>query len=303
MIGRLKPSDIPPSLPLLRMYKDYIDPGDTVDSIQTIHTFERSVPLKGQIVIHPAVCDDDVETTEVIDVDTEMDVEIVVSDVQLFKQQHDFQQDVFQVTTKKKKIEDIPATATGDISSWQDIPATVAGDVSSWQIELVVEVPYIDLSIDVAQVHTFRNVEDENIQRENLKVDSRRKCDENIEKLGTVQVKKEVVDMDSDDIIITFVEHKFAKQVKKEPRSSSTTRQSMKLISGDSGDKEYQCRIEILAEVHRPQKRRAQQSILDHDYVPQNIVEVRSEPTTSGGKTRQHEMKRIKEEDVKPERT
>ena len=112
MIGRPKPSDIPPSMPSFGMYKDYVDEEDTTDTMQAVHTFESSVPLKGQIVIRPAVYNDNVETTEVIDVDTEMDVENVVSDVQSFKQQHDFQQDVFEVARKKKEIEDIPATVT-----------------------------------------------------------------------------------------------------------------------------------------------------------------------------------------------
>ena len=112
MIGRPKPSDIPPSLPSLGMYKDYVDEEDTTDTTQAVCTFESSVPLEGQIVICPAVYNDDVETTEVIDVDTEIDVENVVSDVQSFKRQHDFQQDVFEVARKKKKIEDIPATVT-----------------------------------------------------------------------------------------------------------------------------------------------------------------------------------------------
>ena len=107
MIGRPKASDIPPSLPLLVMYKDYVNEEDTINTTQTIHTFQSSVPLKGQIVIHPVVCDDDVETTDVIDVDTEMDVQNVVSDVKSFKQQHHFEQDVFQVARKKKKIGNI----------------------------------------------------------------------------------------------------------------------------------------------------------------------------------------------------
>ena len=135
-----------------------------------------------------------------------------------------------------------------------------------------------------------------------MKVDSRKKCDEDLEKVGAVKIKKEVVDTESDDCVVTFVEHGFpTKQVKKEPCSSSTTKKSIKLISGNSADKEYQRRIEILAEVHRPQEGIGQQSILDHDYVCQDTVEVKSEPTTSKGKTRQQEMKRMKEDDVNPE--
>ena len=87
-------------------------------------------------------------------------------------------------------------------------------------------------------------------------------------------MKKEIVDTESDDVIVTFVEHGFPKKVKKEPRTSSATTQSMKLISTDSHDKEYQCRMEILADVHRPQERQVHQSILDHDYVAQDVVEV-----------------------------
>ena len=117
------------------------------------------------------------------------------------------------------------------------------------------------------------------------------KHNEDVEKVGTVQIKKEVVDTESDDVIVTFGEHRFpTEQVKKEPHSSSTTKKLMKLISADSGDKEYRRRIQILAEVHRPQERRPHQSILDHDYVPQDIVEVASQPTASGGKMRQQEM-------------
>ena len=95
-----------------------------------------------------------------------------------------------------------------------------------------------------------------------MKVDSKKKCDEDLEKVGAVKIKEEVVDTESDDCVVTFVEHGFlTKQVKKEPCSSSTTKKSMKLISGDSADKEYQRRIEILAEVHRPQEGIGHQSI------------------------------------------
>ena len=174
---------------------------------------------------------------------------------------------------KKKKVEHTPAISTESI-----LP---------WQIESVVEVPYIDLSSDVPQIHTFGSVQTE--------------CDLNVDKVETVQVKKEVVDTDSDDVIVTFVEEGFPKEVKKEPHSSSRSRQSMKLISTDSRHKEYQHRIDILAEVHRPQETRAQQSILDHNYIPQNVLEVESQPAASGGKTRQQEMKRIRKEDVNPE--
>ena len=302
MIWRPKPCDIPPSLPSLRMYEDYVNEEDTIDTTQTVHTFQSSVPVEGEIVIHPVVYDDDVETTDVIDVDTEMDVQNVVSNVQSFKQEHHFEQDVFQVAGKKKKIGNISATVTRDVSSSKDIPSTVAGEVSTWQTESVVKVPYIDLGIDVAQVHTFANVQDDNVEAESLKVDSRKKFDEDLEKVGAVKIKKEVVDTESDDCVVTFVEHRFpTKQVKKEPRSSSRTKKPMKLISGNSADKEYQRRIKILAEVHRPQEGIGHQSILDHDYVPQDTVEVASEPTTSKGKTREQEMKRIKEEDVNPE--
>ena len=110
------------------------------------------------------------------------------------------------------------------------------------------------MSADFTQIHTLENVEGENVERENLKVHSKRECAENLEKVKIVKVKKEIVDTDSDDVIITFVEHGFPKEVKKEPHLSSTTKQSMKLTSTDSHDKEYQCRIEILAEVHRPQR-------------------------------------------------
>ena len=85
MIGRPKPCDIPPSLPSLGMYTDYVNEEDTINTMQTVHTFQSSVPLEGEIVIHPVVYDDDVETTDVIDVDTEMDVQNAVSDVQSFK--------------------------------------------------------------------------------------------------------------------------------------------------------------------------------------------------------------------------
>ena len=47
MIGRLKPSDIPPSLPSLGVNKDYVHGGDAGDNIQTTYIFESSVPLDG----------------------------------------------------------------------------------------------------------------------------------------------------------------------------------------------------------------------------------------------------------------
>ena len=75
----------------------------------------------------------------------------------------------------------------------------------------------------------------------------------------------------------------------------------MKLMSTDTGDQEYQHRVQILAEVHRPDETTRNQSILDHDYVPQKVVEVRLEGNTSGGKTRQQEVQRIKQEDPNPE--
>ena len=181
------------------------------------------------------VYDDIIETTEVVDLGVEMDIAVERS-----KWEHEVQPDIFEVSMKKKKVEHTPAISTESISPWQ--------------IESVVEVPYIDWSSDVPQIHTFGSVQTER--------------DLNVDKVETVQVKKEVVDTDSDDVIVTFVEEGFPKEVKKEPHSSSRSRQSMKLISTDSCHKEYQHRIDILAEVHRPQETRAQQSILDHDYLP-----------------------------------
>ena len=116
-----------------------------------------------------------------------------------------------------------------------------------------------------------------------------------------VRVKEEVPPPDSDDVIVTFVEHGFPKRIKQEAQSSSTITHPMKLMSTDTGDQKYQRRVQILAEVHRPHETTCNQSILDHDYVPQKVVEVRSEASTSGGKTRQQEVQRIKQENPNPE--
>ena len=71
MIGRPKPSDIPPSLPSLRVYKDYLCAEDAEDNTQTTRTFESSVPLEEQVVY-----DDIIETTEVVDLGVEMDIAV-----------------------------------------------------------------------------------------------------------------------------------------------------------------------------------------------------------------------------------
>ena len=51
MIAKLKPSDIPPSLPLLGMYKDYVDEEDTTDTTQAVCTFESSVPVQPYLLL------------------------------------------------------------------------------------------------------------------------------------------------------------------------------------------------------------------------------------------------------------
>ena len=73
-------------------------------------------------------------------------------DVQGSEQQHEFETDFSQVSKKKKKVDDKPAPDMADISPWQ--------------IESVVEVPYVDLSIDVPQIHTFGNVQKGNVEAE-----------------------------------------------------------------------------------------------------------------------------------------
>ena len=217
----------------------------------------------------------------------ELDIQNVPVDVQGLKQQHEFETDFSQVSKKKKKVDEKPASDTAEISPWQ--------------IESIVEVLYVDLSIDVLQIHTFRNVQKENVEEEQSTVSTRniQKC--NVHKIQMVPVKEEVLPLDSDDVIVTFVEHGFPKRIKQEAQSSSTITRPMKLMSTDTDDQEYQHRVQILAEVHRPQETTRNQSILDHDYVPQKIVEVRSEGSTSGGKTRQEEVQRIKQEDPNPE--
>ena len=257
MIGRLKPSDIPPSLPSLGLFKDYIDAEAPDDDTPKTCEFLSSVPLEGQIQIQPSSLQD-VQTSEVVDLDMEMDIENVHVDVQGLKHEHKFQADFSEVSRKKKKIDDKPASDTTQISPWQN--------------ESIVEVPYVDLSVDVPQIHTFANVHEENVQKEQSTLLSRnmQKC--NVDKIDTVQVKEEVLSCD-DDVVVTFVEHGFPKCIKQETQSASTITRPMKLISMDTGDQEYQCRVQILAEVHRPQETRHNQSIVDHDYLPQNIVE------------------------------
>ena len=70
----------------------------------------------------------------------ELDIQNVPVDVQGSKQQHKFETD-FSEVSKKKKIDEKPAPDTAEISPWQ--------------IESIVEVPYVDLSIDVLEIHTF----------------------------------------------------------------------------------------------------------------------------------------------------
>ena len=53
--------------------------------------------------------------------------------------------------------------------------------------------------------------------------------------------------------------------------------------------------------MHQPQATVCALSLLDHNYIPQNVVEVKLQPSTSTGKTRQEEMVRIKDKDPNPE--
>ena len=81
MVGRPKASDIPPLLPSLGRYKDYIDTEVSEDNRQKTREFASSVPLEGQVEIQPSVFED-VETSEVIDLDMELDIQNVPVDVQ-----------------------------------------------------------------------------------------------------------------------------------------------------------------------------------------------------------------------------
>ena len=125
------------------------------------------------------------------------------------------------------------------------------------------------------------NVQKENVEEEHSIVSTQNIQKHNVDEIQMVPVKEEVLPPDSDDVIVTFVEHGFLKHIKQEAQPSSTITRPMKLMSTDTGDQEYQHRVQILAEVHRPHKTTCNQSILDHDFVPQKIVEVRSEGSTS----------------------
>ena len=81
IVGRPKASDIPPLLPSLGRYKGYIDTEVPDDNRQETREFPSSVPLEGQLEIQPSVFED-VETSEVIDLDMELDIQNVPLDVQ-----------------------------------------------------------------------------------------------------------------------------------------------------------------------------------------------------------------------------
>ena len=87
-------------------------------------------------------------------------------------------------------------------------------DISPWQIESVVAVPYVDLSIDVLQIHTFGNVQKENVEAEQSAVSTQNIQKHKVDKIQMVRVKEEVLPPDSDDVIVTFVEHGFLKRIK-----------------------------------------------------------------------------------------
>ena len=280
--------DIAPLLPSLGVYEEYLHSDVQVCHEQTVRQFKSSKPLEGTEEINPTHFEgDDVEESDVVDVHGEMDIEDDSSNILIAKRRHELAPRYPEVAVKKKKV---VHSTTVDTEN-----------TSLWQVESVIEVPFVNLNVEMPEIHSFQRHQGYDLLIGDCQDKNLKKEDETVEELKTVDVKQERVSSDSDDITITFVEEGFPKKVKKEVGTSSAAQPSMKIVSTDNTDQEFQRIVKILAEVHQPQATVHVPSLLDHDYIPQNVVEVKLQPSTSSGKMRQEEMVCLKDEDPNPE--
>ena len=109
-------------------------------------------------------------------------------------------------------------------------------NTSLWQVKLVIEVPYVDLNVEMPDIHSFERHQGHDLLIGQPEDDNSKKEDESVEKLKIVDVKQERVSSDLDDVTITFVEEGFPKKVKKEVGTSSRAQPSLKIVSTNSRD-------------------------------------------------------------------
>ena len=139
MIGRPKPTDIAPSLPSLGVYEEYLHSDVQVCHEQTVRQFKSSKPLEGTEEINPTCFEgDDVEESDVVDVHGEMDVQDDSSNILIAKQRHKLAPRYPEVAAKKKKV---AHSTTVDTEN-----------TSLWQVESVIEVPYVDLNVEMPEI-------------------------------------------------------------------------------------------------------------------------------------------------------
>ena len=113
-------------------------------------------------------------------------------------------------------------------------------NTSLWQIKSVIEVPYVDLNVEMPDIHSFGKHEGHDVLIGQAEDDNSRKEKETVDKLKVVDVKQEKVSSDSDDVTITFAEEGFPKKLKKEVGTSSRAQPLMQIVSTDRTDQEFQ---------------------------------------------------------------
>ena len=309
MIGRPKPSDIPPSLPSLGTYGESLDENIGTYDEQKKRIYKSSQPLESQQEMRGLLLgDDDGEQAQFLELDEDQKTGnkfVTVheqTDLEKHKRRHEVEESISEIATKKLKTPQLQPAVT--IPMDQDIADFDIGEMFPIEVESTVEVPFIDLSTrsELPVIHSFAKVGQDVSQSTRKKQCSVELQEQVLEQRSTSVVKKEVESSDSEEVVVTFVEKGFPTKVKKEPgMSSSRSQHFMRIISTDDTDAEFRRRVNILADVHEPRKIAVQPSVFDHDYVPQNIVQIQQPQSTSGRITQQQEMSRIKAEDETPE--
>ena len=71
-------------------------------------------------------------------------------DILISKQWHELAPQIAEVVTKKKKVDNATIVDTGN--------------TSLWQIESVIEVPYVDLNVEMPDIHSFRKHQRQDVE-------------------------------------------------------------------------------------------------------------------------------------------
>ncbi|MCG8623766.1 MAG: hypothetical protein MJE68_17460, partial [Proteobacteria bacterium] len=157
----------------------------------------------------------------------------------------------------------------------------VIGEDEVENVESTVEVPYIDISAEIPQLHSYARIKSEQLKDTNIEKGVSKQKHRKFERVvQAVQIKQEAESSESDEVIITEVEPPFNETEKKHVPSSTHLRQkSINILTPSSFDNSSQ--MQVLADVHQSSNVPYDTLLLDHNYAPQNVIEISPVKTVS----------------------